>query len=224
MLDYHLHVPDPSLGRFIAFEGGEGSGKSTQMNLLRERSSVLFPHEAFIFTREPGGSLFAEKARTLLVSDDAADLDGITQLLLVGSGRADHLRRVIEPSLKAGKNVVTDRFVPSTFNYQFFSSDTPVLEAFFWQYCKTLKYLPHVTLIFDIDPKLGAERAARRRNQAVSHFDARRLEFHEKVREGYLTWSRMFPQYCEIIDAGLSEEEVHEQVVTCLSALCTRTN
>ena len=103
---------------FITLEGGEGVGKTTQRKLLEERLPQLYPDQEFLFTREPGGSPFAEALRDTIFSKLAADADGKTMFGLFAAARADHIRRVIRPALAAGKVVICDRFAAATYTYQ----------------------------------------------------------------------------------------------------------
>lgn len=200
--------------KFITIEGGEGAGKSTQVKLLKERLPELFPEAGFCFTREPGGSEFAEELREVIFSSKAKELSGKGMFGLFATARQDHIERVIRPALDAGKAVICDRFAAATFAYQACAMRNPISEEFFKHYYQELDATPVVTIILDIDPVTGQERVAKRNGQDINHFDERDLEFHVGVRNGYHRFAELAPA-C-IIDAAPSQEEVFTAVLACI--------
>ncbi len=202
--------------KFITFEGGEGCGKSTQLALFKERFAELFPGESLITTREPGGSPFAERVRELILSDSAKDLDGMGAFYAFALARHDHIKKVIRPALNDGKMVLCDRFVGATYAYQACAMENPLNADDFRYYYEGLAAKPAVTVVFDIDPVIAAERLSGRTagGAAYNHFDRRPLEFHQKIREGYLALGNFMPT-C-VIDAARSKEEIFEEVVACV--------
>lgn len=200
--------------KFITIEGGEGAGKSTQLRLLRERFSELFPSEELCFTREPGGSSFAEELRSVIFSEGAKHLSGKGMFGLFAAARQDHIERVIRPALDAGKVVICDRFAAATYAYQACAMKNPISEEFFRRYYEQLDATPVVTIILDIEPDVGMRRIASRNGQDLNHFDERGHEFHEAVREGYRRFAEFAPT-C-VIDASPSQEEVYARIVACL--------
>ncbi len=200
--------------KFITIEGGEGAGKSTQVRLLRERLPNLFPGSEFCFTREPGGSPFAEELRAVIFSDGAKELSGKGMFGLFAAARQDHVERVIRPALDAGKAVICDRYAAATFAYQACGMPNPISEEFFKLYYAQLDARPAVTILLDIDPRIGTQRIASRNGQDLNHFDERDLAFHDRVRDGYRRFGEFAP-VC-VIDADNSIEEVFNDIVACL--------
>lgn len=206
---------------FITLEGGEGVGKTTQMRLLSEQLPLLFKGRIFTFTREPGGTPFADLVRALILSNDAKDADGRTMFGLFVAARAEHLRRTIEPALAQGKTVVSDRFVAATFAYQVYAQDRPVSEELFDAYFKSLSHRPALTIVLDMDPALAQVRVQSRQksDQVLTHFDARPQDFHVRLREGYQRFAKLYDSHdhrVALIDASSDPETVHEAIMTCI--------
>lgn len=203
--------------RFFTLEGGEGSGKTTQRELLKQRFSELFPNYELDWTREPGGTPFAEMVRTLIFSDEAQALDGTDAYHAFALARGDHIKNRIRPNLDKGMVVISDRFAAATFAYQSRAMENPISEDEFRYYYDGLAAKPALTIVFDIDPELAAERLKERyatEGGEYNHFDRRPLEFHQAVREGYLDFDRFAPT-C-VIDASRSKEEIFDEMVACL--------
>ena len=202
-------------GRFITFEGGEGSGKSTQARLLAEalRSKGI----EGVLTREPGGSPFAEQVRSLILDPETAPHSALSEALLFYAARADHLDRVIRPALVAGRWVISDRFSDSTRVYQVEAGGLPldVFKAFELIVVK-LTY-PDLTFILDVPPEIGLSRATTRRlAQALSGEDAyekRDITYHARLREGFLAIAKAEPRRCHVIDATAAEEAIAAEVL-----------
>lgn len=200
--------------QFITIEGGEGAGKSTQIRLLEKRLPELFPDAKFHFTREPGGSPYAEKLREVIFSSDAKHLSGKGMFGLFVTARQDHVEQVIRPKLDEGFTVICDRYAAATYAYQACAMRNPISEEFFKHYHKELDATPVVTIILDIDPRIGAKRVASRNGQDMNHFDERDLSFHDAVRDGYRRFAEFSPA-C-VINAEPSEEEVFASIIDCL--------
>ena len=202
--------------KFIVIDGGEGSGKSTLMNFLPE----ILPAK-FLATREPGGSIFAEEIRTLMLTHaESRTASPETQFGLIWAARHDHLTKKIIPALKDGVHVISDRFDSSTYAYQIFGQEAPHLEKLFWDIRKI--YLrdrePDLYIFLDIDPGLGLRRVAARHKE-LDHFDQQRLSFHRRIREGYLSFLKHVPHM--IIDTSGSVEEAKQQFSEVLKkAIC----
>ena len=193
-------------GRFITLEGGEGTGKSTQADRLGER--LRRTGLDVVSTREPGGSPGAEEIRALLVSGAVERWSATTETLLLYAARADHLERVIRPALKAGSWVVCDRFADSTRAYQ---TGAPVglLGALELEVIGNDR--PDLTLVFDLPAEDGLARAAAR-GEGATRFEARELEFHERLRGAFLEIARADPERCAVIDARPRPEAVEAAV------------
>jgi len=205
-------------GKFITFEGGEGVGKSTQARLAAER--LERQGIATVLTREPGGTPFAEEVRDLLLGASHAPRGPLAEALLFYAARSDHLDRVIRPALAAGRWVVSDRFSDSTRVYQNLAGGLTD-EAF-----ATLERLvvaptaPDLTLVLDIPPEEGLRRAALRRvaDTGADRFEARTLDFHRQLREGFLAVAAAEPERCVVIDAAGAEAGVAARVWAVLEA------
>lgn len=191
-------------GRFITFEGGEGSGKSTQARRLAER--LRDAGIDVLLTREPGGSPFAEQIRGLLLGGTLAPHPPIAEALLFFAARADHLETTIRPALAAGRWVICDRFADSTRAYQGAAGGVPADTLDMLERLVIGSSMPDATFILDIDARTGLARATRRREAVegteIDPFEGRALAFHERLRQGYLAIAAAEPRRCLRIDAS----------------------
>jgi dTMP kinase len=202
-------------GRFITFEGGEGSGKSTQIKKLAERLESLRLHT--IVTREPGGSPGAEVIRHLVLSGMGKLLGSEAETLLFAAARDDHVRTVIAPALNQGTWVLCDRFFDSTRAYQGRLGHVSVglLNALQRVTIGDLK--PDLTIILDVPAEIGVKRAAVRRGTgAPDRFEAEDLKFHQELREAYREIAAAEPERCVLIDATADISAVAANVWTAL--------
>ncbi|NOT39773.1 MAG: dTMP kinase [Alphaproteobacteria bacterium] len=202
-------------GRFITFEGGEGTGKSTQVRLLGQHLTKAGAD--IVQTREPGGSPSAEEVRALLVTGAADRWSPLAETLLFYAARIEHWRQVIEPALARGAHVVCDRFADSTMAYQCYAGG---LDKHLVQELHRLamgKAEPDLTLILDLPIDEGLKRAASRRDDET-RFERKGRAFHERLRNGFLDIARSAPKRCVVIDAAQSIEKVHEAVRATVSA------
>jgi dTMP kinase len=205
-------------GRFITFEGGEGTGKSTQARLLADRLRAR--GLGVLLTREPGGSPFAEQIRELLLGGTLAGHPPLAEALLFSAARADHLASAIRPALESGTWVVCDRFADSTRVYQGAAGGVSqeALEAL--ERLVVEETRPALTVILDLEPAAGLMRAKARRlaggSQAASGeddpFERRTLAFHEQLRAGFLAIAAAEPGRCAVIDAGAPVQAIAEAV------------
>lgn len=187
-------------GRFISFEGGEGSGKSTQIKKLAERLEAA--RLRAIITREPGGSPGAEVIRHLILSGMGKLLGPDAETLLFAAARDDHVRTVIRPALNQGTWVLCDRFSDSTRVYQGKVGQVApgLLNAMERVTIGDLK--PDLTIILDVPVEVGLKRAAARRgNAAPDRFESEDIRFHQNLREAYREIAAAEPQRCVLIDA-----------------------
>lgn len=202
-------------GRFITFEGGEGSGKSTQIKLLAERLDAEGLRA--IVTREPGGSPGAEIIRHVLLSGVGKMLGAEAETLLFIAARDDHVRNVIEPALAQNIWVLCDRFADSTRVYQGHAGkvDLRVLDAMERVTIGSLK--PDLTFILDVPVEVGMQRAAKRRGaDTPDRFEAENVDFHRKLREGYRAIAAREPERCVVIDATQPREQVTDTIWSAL--------
>ena len=201
---------------FITFEGVEGSGKTTQVNLLSQ--FLAKKHIDFILTREPGGSPIGQHLRKILLSEEF-QIDSKTELLLYLAERAEHVEKVIKPALKEGRLVLCDRYGDATRAYQVFGRNlsrslVEDLETF-----ATGSLEPDLTLLLRLDPKTALQRA-KARNQTLpfleGRFEAEELEFHQRVFEGYEALVKEFGKRIKVVDANGDAGEVFEAVLKTL--------
>jgi dTMP kinase len=201
-------------GKLITFEGGEGSGKSTQCKLLKK----AFDNQnlEIIHTREPGGTEGAELIRDLLVKGDVNKWDAITETLLHLAARQDHIRNLIKPSLDSGKHIICDRFTDSTIAYQGFAHGLGLAKIDFLQKQVLGNFQPDITFILDISVKDGITRAAKR-NDIENRYEKMGNFFHTKVKEGFLEIARKDPNRCILIKANDSIDNVHQIVINSIN-------
>jgi len=198
-------------GRFITFEGGEGSGKSTHCRLLSERLKVLGVE--VVLTREPGGSSGAEAIRHVLMSGAAKPLGAEAEALLFAAARDDHIRSTIEPALTREAWVICDRFIDSTRVYQgtLGQVDPRLIRALERVTVGDLK--PDLTFILDVPADVGLARAGKRRGDAeADRFEAESLATHEQLREAYRQLVICEPARCIMIDATAPKAAVSDRI------------
>jgi dTMP kinase len=204
-------------GRFITFEGGEGTGKSTQAAALAERLTSL--GIGVTVTREPGGSTGAEAIRHVLLSGAAKPFGPHAEAILFAAARADHVRETIRPALERGSWVICDRFADSTRIYQGIlgNVDPRLIARLEKVTIGDLK--PDLTIILDLPTEKGLARAARRRGDAVpDRFETEALDFHVKLREAYLELAEREPGRCVVINADAVRAKVANAVWAVVNA------
>ena len=206
-----------SSGLFISFEGGEGSGKTTQINKLAE--SLTQQGCRVVTTREPGGTPEAEKIRDFIVQRAGGDWTPMAECLLLFAARTMHVEKIIRPALEKGKIVISDRFTDSTRSYQGYGRgfslekieelNTLVLDGF----------EPDLTFILDIDPEIGLTRSERRLaseqmdiKQTEDKFERLDFDIHKAIRKGFLEIAEKEPERCHVIDATLSIEDMAQVI------------
>lgn len=198
---------------FVSFEGCEGSGKSSQIRLLGQHLEAI-GHKVLL-TREPGGTIFAEEIRELLLKGQGVH-DLVNELMLIYVARRDHVENKIKPALKDGVTVISDRFLDSTLAYQGYAKglDLDIIQQV--QQLAIGSFKPDVTIVLDLDSQVGLNRITKRRNN--NFYDMKSLEFHNKVREGFLKIASLEPSRMVVLDASLPLKEVHEQIVKIINA------
>lgn len=202
-------------GKFVTLEGGEGGGKSTQIRRLA--AALKGQVDEVVLTREPGGSPGAEQIRGLLVDGEVHRWDSITETLLHFAARRDHLVSTVQPALARGAWVISDRFADSTLAYQGYGHGVDKRDiAELYRICVGgLK--PDLTLILDLPVEAGLARAVGR-GGGEDRYERMDLDFHERLRQGFLEIARTEPERCAVIDASLGEDEVHEQIMAAVRA------
>ena len=184
--------------RFISFEGGEGSGKSTQIKLLAKR---LAKYGDVITTREPGGTIEAEIIRNLLVKGKKNKWSGVVETLLLYAARKDHIDKVIAPNLKKNKWVLCDRFKESTLVYQGYGKNVDIDLIKKLDKLITNNLTPGLTFILDIDPIIGLKRSKRKSN-TETRYENMSLGFHNKIRKAFKAIARLNKKKFILINAN----------------------
>jgi dTMP kinase len=203
---------------FITFEGIEGSGKTTQIQLLSTHLDQAGVEH--VLTREPGGTPAGNQIRRLLLDPENRDLSPLAELLLYQAARAQHLARVIVPALAEEKIVLCDRYKDATRAYQGKGRQLPEDLVEQLNRLDLLALEPDLTLLFDLDPGAALARARRRERSALteqSRFEQENMEFHQRVREAYRGLAAASPQRIRTVDAAGSIQEVHARVLAVLS-------
>lgn len=195
-------------GRFIALEGGEASGKSTQARRLADRLGA-------VLTREPGATEIGRAIRALVLGPDAGDLDARAEALLLAADRAQHVREVVGPALAEGRDVVSDRFSGSTLAYQGYGRGLDLDELARLSAWASAGLEPDLVVLLDVAPPLARARQDGRR---LDRLEATGGPFHERVREGYLALAAADPARWVVVDGARPEEEVAAQVWAVVSA------
>ncbi|MEP3476155.1 MAG: dTMP kinase [Hyphomicrobiales bacterium] len=200
-------------GHFISFEGGEGAGKSTQVRLLSEHLAAL--GYKTLLTREPGGSPLGEKIRRFLLEGKVKDYGAVAESLLFYTARLDHLEKLILPNLEQGAWVLCDRFADSSRAYQGAASgvDDGVFDAL--DRIVVGENQPELTIIIDLPVDIAMKRVAARQQQdglEVDRFESEDIQFHERLRAGFLKIAAANAKRCIIIDGNQSREKVAELV------------
>lgn len=203
-------------GYFITFEGGDGSGKSTQIALLRD----WLEHAGYdvILTREPGGTRISEKIRELILDPDNQEMADMTEALLYAAARAQLVSQMIKPALAEGKVVICDRFVDSSIAYQAYGRGlgdaVGVINTYAVDGC-----MPDLTILLRLDPEKGSSRIADREHDRIEQApDA----FHRKVYEGYLALEKAYPERIFGIDATGTIDEIAEEIRNRVRAVISR--
>jgi dTMP kinase len=202
-------------GKFITLEGGEGVGKTTNKHFIEDwlRQQSI----PFVSTREPGGTVYAEEIRKLLLAHHDEVLDSMAELLLIFAARAQHLAQLINPALARGDWVLCDRFTDATYAYQgggrgLESEPIATLESLVQGALR-----PDMTILLDIDPDKGMERASRRGE--LDRFEREEAEFFARVRQTYLDRAVLYPSRYRVVDAGQTLEKVQSDIRSILESL-----
>jgi dTMP kinase len=209
-------------GLFISFEGGEGSGKTTQINRLAGYLSEK-SHKV-ITTREPGGTPEGEKIRELLVQRGGGDWTPMAECLLFCTARVMLVEKTIRPALEKGKVVISDRFSDSTFAYQGYGRGFAISEIEKLNRLAIGDFKPDLTFVLDIEPSKGLARSNRRLaaeslhlKQTEDRFENLDIGFHERLRAGYLAIAKKEPKRCHVIDASQDLEKIAVQIATIVT-------
>jgi dTMP kinase len=195
-------------GRFIAFEGGEGTGKSTQAALLAERLGALL-------TREPGGTGLGEHLRDLVLAPDGVAVGERAEALLFAAARAQHVEEIIRPALESGRHVVTDRFLHSSVAYQGYGRGLPPAEIVDLSRWAGDGLVPDLVVLLEVPPDVAAQRLAR----PLDRLESTGRAFHERVRAGFRTMAENDPGRWVVLDG---DREVDPLAATIASVVRQR--
>ncbi|RMA83679.1 dTMP kinase [Priestia megaterium] len=196
-------------GTFITFEGPEGAGKTTIIHMVQQK--LMQEGYNIVLTREPGGIRIAEQIREIILNPSNTEMDARTEALLYAAARRQHLVEKVIPELNKGNIVLCDRFIDSSLAYQGNARGIGVEDIFAINQFAIEQTMPQATLYFDIEPEVGLERINKGRKDEINRLDLESLDFHYKVRDGYLSLLSEFPERIRRIDANQSVEKVCEE-------------
>ncbi|MGN0436520.1 MAG: dTMP kinase [Wujia sp.] len=206
-------------GIFISMEGPDGSGKSTQIELLKGYLSQL-GYEDIIITREPGGTAISEAVREIILNKEFTEMGYMTEALLYASARAQLVTQVIKPALESGKAVISDRFVDSSAVYQGMARGIGVEEVYRINSYAIQGIMPQLTFHLDLPAKVGISR--KKDQKALDRMELEALDFHERVAQGYRDLAMLYPDRIKTIDATLSIEDIHKVIVQYMSDILNK--
>lgn len=199
-------------GLFITIEGPDGAGKSTQIELLKKYFKSQ--DKDIVITREPGGTDISEKIRDIILDNNNTAMADTTEALLYAASRAQHVHQKIIPALKEGKVVICDRFVHSSLVYQGIGRGLGIEEVKVINEFAIEGIKPNVTLFFDISPETALKRKTK--NNAGDRLENEKVDFHNRVYEGYKSLIKKYPEEFTLIDANGTIEEIHKAVIKAI--------
>jgi dTMP kinase len=199
-------------GVFVCFEGGEGSGKSTQSQRLAEALAAS-GYDALL-TREPGGTRVGRTIREIVLSPETGALADKTEALLYAADKAEHVETLVLPALARGEVVIMDRYVDSTLAYQGAGRTLPVSEVEQVARWATGDLRPHLTVVLDLEPAAGLGRFETR-----DRIEGESLEFHQRVREAFVAMAAAAPEHYLVLDARAPIEEIHQAILERVTPL-----
>lgn len=201
---------------FVTIEGPEGSGKSSVtkevVKLLEKEGEVV------VLTREPGGTPIAEEIRNVILDKKNTAMDGMTEALLYAASRRQHLVEKVWPLSKEGKIVISDRFLDSSLAYQGGARGLGIDKVLSLNMFATDGFFPDLTLLFDIDPRIGLARIAANNNREVNRLDLEKIEFHDSVRKTFLQLAERFNDRYVVLDASKPFDEVVKDAYNAIKA------
>ena len=203
-------------GFMLVCDGSNGAGKTTVIKTIEQY--LLNKGYDVIVTREPGGTTIGEKIREVILDPKTPEMCDLTELMLVGAGRAQHIQEKILPALAAGKVIISDRFDAATFSFQHYARGID-LETI----CKINDmalngFSPDMNIILDLDPKIGLQRVMQR-GEGLDRMEDEKIEFLEKARNGYLAQAEQSPDKFTVIDASQTQSQVADDVLKVIDQL-----
>jgi dTMP kinase len=199
------------MGYFISVEGGEGSGKTSVIKEVVNRLDKL-GYKKIICSREPGGIKIATDIREIILNKENTMMDPVTETFLFAASRRQHIVEKILPALEENSIFICDRFVDSSYVYQGIAGNVGIERVIEINKIATEGCMPNLTILFDLDPKIGLERINANKNREVNRLDLASLEYHNKVRAGYKMMAERFSDRIVVVDASKTFEEVVEDV------------
>ena len=208
-------------GRLISFEGLDGAGKTTQIELLTRWLDKQ--HIAYVRTREPGGTPLGLEIRQLLLNRPDLEIVPLAEALLFQADRAQHFQRVVLPALADGKLVITDRCLDASIAYQGYARGVGVDLITRLSLIATGGHLPDLTILLDLDPaqvqsRTDVDNDASGLREEQTRFDKEAVQFHQRVRDGFLMLARTYPERIRMIDASRAPAEVHQEIVSVVKS------
>ena len=205
---------------FITLEGPEGSGKTSAIKIVKE--ALEKEGHQIVMTREPGGTPISEQIRNVILDKANTAMDYRTEALLYAASRRQHLVEKVWPNVKEGKLVICDRYLDSSLAYQGYARELGVEDILNVNMYATEGTFPDLTLLFDLPPEVGLARINANADREVNRLDLEKMSFHEKVRNGYLTLAKRFPERYIIIDATQPLEKVAHDALKAIKERLTK--
>ena len=204
---------------FITLEGPEGSGKTTAVEAAVKKLTEM--GYQIVRTREPGGTPISEQIRNVILDKANTAMDPRTEALLYAASRRQHLVEKVWPAIKEGKIVICDRYLDSSLAYQGGARNLGIDNILNINMFATENTWPDLTLLFDLDPRIGLERISKNANREINRLDLEKLDFHNSVRNTFLELAKRYPERFVIIDARKTQEEVAKATLDAiLSRIC----
>lgn len=197
-------------GKFIVFEGGEGSGKTTMIELIY---NLLIENGIdCIKTREPGGIKISEDIRSIILDKNNTVMDGRTEALLYAAARRQHLVEKVIPALESNKVVLCDRFIYSSLAYQGYAREIGLQDVYMINKFAIEDFMPDLNILFDLNPEVGLQRINKSKSREINRLDLEKIDFHNKVREGYKILAEDKKNKIVVINAEKNIDEVFLEV------------
>lgn len=203
-------------GKFITFEGLDGSGKTTIIWKVIEFLNQTVMKDQFIYTREPGGNRISEAIREIILSKQNTAMDARTEALLYAAARRQHLVETVLPALDAGQLVLSDRYVDSSLVYQGAGREIGMQKIAAINEFATDGLTPDLTIYFEVEPQVGLARIQQNRQDEINRLDEEQIDFYERVHSGYLKLAQENPNRIKVVDASRSIEEVKAEVLAII--------
>lgn len=202
-------------GFFVTIEGPDGSGKTTQIDLLTRY--LVAEDFDYLVTREPGGTRISNRIRQILLEKEYTEMTAETETLLYAASRAQHVSEVILPALKKGKIVLCDRFIDASMAYQGAGRGIDIDCIKKINSIALMGIMPHLTILLDIPPNIGLQR--KKNYKEIDRIESEELDFHERVREGYLYLAEKEPKRIKVLDGCQDKNVIFSEIVSLVENL-----